>query len=35
MSRCRWHLVNANGKFVLNGATAEAIRAMPQFEYPQ
>ena len=29
------HLVNANGKFVLNGATAEAIRAMPQFEYPQ
>ena len=29
------HLSSKNGKFVLRGATAEAIRALPQFNYLQ
>ena len=29
------HLSSQNGKFVLRGATAEAIRALPQFNYLQ
>jgi PRC-barrel domain len=29
------HLSSQNGKFVLRGATAEAIRALPEFNYLQ
>lgn len=29
------HLMNRNGRFVLEGASKEAIRALPAFNYPE
>ena len=32
-SRCRWAISSGKGKIVLPGATKEALKAAPKFEY--